>query len=474
MVSGKILWRVPDPIEMIYMKRPTLTLLFGMLAFCVQAQDFKSFRYDEDYRNFGDSITPSWYDKLKFTSLNKQKTAYISAGGEIRYQYFQYKHEDWGDAPDDSDGFILTRILLHSDLHVNSSLRFFVQLQSSLSDGRVTPPPPVEQNELDLHQAFVDVTIAKQPAATWVMRAGRQELAYGSSRLVSVREGPNNRQSFDGVKLFAVSKHVKADFFFAEYVSSKTGIFNDDVWNSGTRFGGAYLTFSKVPVFHTVDVYYFGIRKSKSTWSDISGREVRHSVGARVSGKKTRWQYDFEGVYQFGDMEDATISAWTLSSNTTYALANGPTAPFLGLKTEFISGDERREDKRIQSFNPLFPKGAYFGYAALIGPSNLFDIHPSLGIPLGSNFLASIDYDVFWRYSTEDGIYNPGARPIYGAGDSDEKFIGHQIGGNVDFVGSKFVYLRAEVTWFKPGPYIRSVSAGENIWYSGLTATLKF
>jgi hypothetical protein len=456
------------------MKLPILTIAFALLSWCLPSQDFKSFRYDEDYRNAGDSIAPSWYDKLKFTPMNKRRTAYISAGGEIRYQYFQYKNEDWGDASHDSDGFILTRILLHSDLHINPSLRVFVQLQSSLSDGRVTEPPPVEQNELDLHQAFVDVTLAKQPAAAWILRAGRQELAYGSSRLVSVREGANNRQSFDGVKLFVVSKKVKADFFFTEYVASKTGIFNDEIWNSGTRFGGAYLSFSKVPVFHTVDVYYLGIRKSNATWSDVSGREVRHSVGARVSGKKARWQYDFEGVYQFGDLEDATISAWTLSSNTTYALARGPAAPFLGLKTEFISGDDNRGDNKIQSFNPLFPKGAYFGYAALIGPSNLFDIHPSLGIPAGSKFLFSIDYDVFWRYSTDDGIYNPGARPIYGAGDSGEKFIGHQIGGNVDYVGNKFVYLRAEVTWFNPGPYIRSVSAGKKIWYSGLTATLKF
>lgn len=452
----------------------TLTIAAVLLSVCLQAQDFKSFRYDEDYRHVGDSIAPSWYDKLKFTPLHSQKTAYISAGGEIRYQYFQYKNEEWGDAPQDNDGFILSRLLLHSDLHVTNSFRLFVQLQSSMSDGRVTPASPVEQNELDLHQAFVDYTIAKQPAATWIVRAGRQELGYGSSRLVSVREGPNNRQAFDGVKLFVTARKVKADVFFSEYVASQTGIFNDEVWNSGTRFGGMYLTFSKVPIFQTVDMYYLGIRKSKSTWSDVSGRELRHSVGARVSGKRAKWKYDFEGVYQFGDIDEATISAWTLSGNTAYALADDPASPFLGLKTELISGDKRQGDDRVQSFNPLFPRGAYFGYAALIGPSNLFDIHPSLGVPAGGKFLISVDYDVFWQYSAEDGIYNPGARPIYGAGESNEKFIGHQVGGTVEFVGNKFVYLRAEVTWFKAGDYIKSVSAGENIWYSGLTATLKF
>jgi len=33
------------------------------------------------------------------------------------------------------------------------------------------------------------------------LRIGRQELNYGSGRLVSVREGPNVRQSFDGFKI---------------------------------------------------------------------------------------------------------------------------------------------------------------------------------------------------------------------------------------------------------------------------------
>jgi hypothetical protein len=38
----------------------------------------------------------------------------------------------------------------------------------------------------------------------WIaFRLGRQELNYGSCRLVSVREGPNVRQSFDGFKIMS-------------------------------------------------------------------------------------------------------------------------------------------------------------------------------------------------------------------------------------------------------------------------------
>ena len=33
-----------------------------------------------------------------------------------------------------------------------------------------------------------------------LLRAGRQEMSFGSSRLVGVRESPNVRQSFDGLR----------------------------------------------------------------------------------------------------------------------------------------------------------------------------------------------------------------------------------------------------------------------------------
>ena len=170
----------------------------------------------------------------------------------------------------------------------------------------------------------------------------------------------------------------------------------------------------------------------------------------------------------------STISAWTLSFNTNYVLGNRDLSPYVGLKTELISGDAETDDQRIQSFNPMFPRGAYFGYAALIGPSNLFDIHPSLSLPISKVVTSSFDYDIFWRYSKRDGIYNPGANVIYPAGDSGEAFIGHQISGNIEYSPNKHIYIRAEVTWFKTGAYLKSVGTGKDILFTGFTSTLKF
>lgn len=61
-----------------------------------------------------------------------------------------------------------------------------------------------------------------------------------------------------------------------------------------------------------------------------------------------------------------------------YKFSKTKLKPEIGLKTELIRGDREYDDNKPETFNPLFPRGGYFGLAALIGPVNLIDIHPSL------------------------------------------------------------------------------------------------
>jgi hypothetical protein len=145
------------------------------------------------------------------------------------------------------------------------------------------------------------------------------------------------------------------------------------------------------------------------------------------------------------------------------------------LKTEIISGDQETGDDKLQTFNPLFPRGAYFGLAALIGPSNLFDIHPSASIEwVNDKLLWTIDYDIFWRQSLNDGIYSPSVILIYPSGNSTHQFIGNQLATDITFTPNRFLLLRVEGTWFQAGPYLKDVSAGKDILFCGLTSQFRF
>jgi hypothetical protein len=438
------------------------------------AVTFKPLRYDEDYTALKKDSSLSWYQKTKYNPLSASGDTYVSLGGEIRYQYFYFKNEDWGESPKDKDGYILTRYLAQADFHPGKHFRSFIQLQSSLANGKIGKPSGVDENQLDLHQAFFDIMLpATSQLQNLILRFGRQELSYGSQRLVAVRDGPNNRQSFDAARIMFTKSRLKADAFFSHYVLSKQNIF-DDGFNRNTKFWGAYLVVNKIPLLQNADFYYLGLSKAATTFDDGKGKEVRHSIGSRIWKKNGNWQYDFEGLYQFGKFISKDISAWTISSNTSYTFNSWKCKPQLGLKTELITGDKNYGDNKLNSFNPLFPRGAYFGLAALIGPSNLEDIHPSVSFDLSKNLGLTFDYDAFWRYSLNDGIYAPSTALIYTGKNNGSRFIGQQYATELAYTPNHFLYFRVEFTWFKSGTYLKMASPGKDILFTGFTAQLKF
>jgi len=435
---------------------------------------FKPLRYDEDYSSLEKDSAKSWYNKLKFSPLSNCKKAYISYGGEMRFQYFYTKNEQWGDVPQDHDGYVLTRWLAHADLHAGPHFRTFVQVQSSLANSRYDPGP-VDDNPLELHQAFVDINTNEASPSRFTFRIGRQELMYGSQRLVAVRDNPNNRQSFDALRSIFMSPKYRVDLFFSDYVAAKPNIF-DDGFNKNVKFWGAYIVRSKIPVLNNIDFYYFGLRKRHAKFddSDGEGKELRHSVGTRIWSNYKKWSYDFEALYQFGKFAGGDISAWTASINTAYQFTAVKFRPLLSLKTELISGDKTYGDNRLETFNPLFPRGAYFGLAALIGPLNLIDAHPSISLSLTEKLSFDVDFDLFWRYSRNDGLYATNSSLIYSGKTSDDKYIGSQLGGSLVYRPNDFLYFRSEFTWFNADDYLKSAGAGKDIMFAGLTAQLKF
>ena len=87
--------------------------------------------------------------------------------------------------------------MLYADLHYGPHVRTFLELKSGINSWRAGGPRPIDEKRLDFQAGFLEVGGATSWGSIQV-RAGRQELEYGSGRLVDVREGPNVRLSFDG------------------------------------------------------------------------------------------------------------------------------------------------------------------------------------------------------------------------------------------------------------------------------------
>jgi hypothetical protein len=446
----------------------TLLLSFA-LNFGLKAQyKFQNLRFNEDYTYLENDTIRNWYTKTKFTKLNKNTTNYLSQGGEVRYQYQHFTNEDWGDIPVKSYNSFYTRFLYHSDFYFSKYFRLFNQLNSTFAAGRVTSNRPIDQNVLDIQQIFFDVN----PVDRTTLRFGRQELLYGSQRLIAVREGPNNRQSYDAAKIYWKKNNLQVDAFYAHPVRVQQGVF-DDKFNEQEKLWSTYAVLNNVPQISNIDLYYIGYYNQNKKYNSGAGEEIRHSIGTRIRRKTKTWNYDFEALYQFGTWGNQYINAYTTSLDMNYTFNKVKTGPTIGVKTELISGDKSKIDNQLNSFNPLLPRGAYFGLAALIGPSNLLDFHPNFSFRPFKNLEISSDYDVFWRYSLNDGIYGPNVVLIFDD-KSSNRFIGHQLGLAIEYQPNSFIKLSPEAMWFYPSQYLKDVSPGRQVFFAAFTAQLKF
>src|SRR6202030_225748 len=237
----------------------------------------------------------------------------------------------------------------------------------------------------------------------WIkVRAGRLEMEYGSGRLIDVREGPNVRLSFDGFKVKAGVGSWQIDGFAVRPDLDKPGFF-DNAPNHAVGFWGVYGVQSSTKTL-TLDAYYLGLDRKTAAFNRGLGHEVRHTICARLSRPiaetKPGWDFDDEALWQIGTFGSANIRAWTVASETGYRVPNILLKPRFSAKADISSGDHPKSDPNtLGTFNPLFPKGNYFGVLATTGPgpSNFIDFHPKVEGTMPHNVTASFDWIIQWR-----------------------------------------------------------------------------
>jgi hypothetical protein len=292
--------------------------------------------------------------------------------------------------------------MLHAGTHWDDRFRLFVQLKSGLEAGREGGPRPTDEDRFDRHQAFFDFHPAAADGVSWVFRVGRQELAFGSSRLISFREGPNVRPAFDGVRGTWRRAGWTIDVQAAAPVQTRVGAFAAGP-DRGQRLWGVYAV-GLPPALPggCIDPYVLGLRRAAARFDQGTAREERQSFGARLRGQHRNWDYNTEAVVQTGRFGDAAIAAWTLATDTGFTWTGVPLSPRLGLKANIASGDRDPENGGRQTFNALFPRGAYFSESGLVGPANFMDLHPSVTVNLTRRPTFSADADFFWRESRRD------------------------------------------------------------------------
>jgi len=388
--------------------------------------------------------------------------------------------------------------MLHFDFHFGRQLRAFADFKSGLQIGRRGGSRPIDEDRLDLHQAFVDfrfefggrkaaVQNSNQPStggasetggqsggggeqngsqkkpAALTFRLGRQELVFGIGRLIALREGPNVRQSFDAARLIAEVNGWRVDGFYAKPVRTKRGVFDDDFENDRTLWG-AYGTRPLMLGLPTkIDVYYIGLDRKTARFDQGAGREMRHSFGVRLASapsEKQSLDYGVELIGQTGTFDSpgrgkGQIRARSIGANIGYTFQNVRLKPRFSFDFGTATGDKNPNDPDLQHFNSLFPNGSFFGEIQQIGPDNIRALQPNLTLKLTRNVSAIYSSYFFWRDSTGDGLYNVPGNLLRTGQLSRARYVGTQPDLALTWEATPHFTIEVSAVYFFAGRFLR-------------------
>jgi len=443
----------------------------------VPDRSYKLLREDEDWSFLRDpALRQDFWDPLKYIPLCEGRDDwFMTIGGEAREIWEQIGNDNWGQQPF-WNAYLNERYMLYFDLHYGKHVRTFVELKSGINSFRIGGPRPIDEKKLDFQVGFLEVG-ASSGGNSVKLRVGRQELEFGSGRLIDVREGPNVRLSFDGFMVKNKINSWQIDGFAMRPDLDNPGFF-DNAPNHAVGFWGVYATKS-LPRKTSLEMYYLGLDRKQATFERGTAQEVRHSLGARfsraIATERPAWDFDYEGVWQFGTFGSDNIRAWTVASDTGYRLPTLWLKPRFSTKADISSGDDPHS-KTLGTFNPLFPKGDYFGVLATTGPGpiNFVDIHPRVEGTFPHDVTASFDWIFQWRESLQDGVYAVPGFLIRAADGSQARFVGNRPGAQIRWQANRHLWLQADYGVFYAGRFLKETQPGRNLNYWALWAGYKF
>ena len=291
-----------------------------------QTSPFRYLRYEEDWSALRDPANRiDAFDRLKAIRLDDG--VYVSLGGMLRVDptaYFAARgitNKDSG-----SDDLVFQRVMANADMRIGENLRAFIELKSGHQNFGRDPAQPFNENALDLHQAFADLSGRLGAGIDGTLRLGREELFFGSGRLIEAREGVAVRLSFDAVRATLKADGWTVDGFAARPVLSRAGVF-DDRRDPGQTLSGLYATgpVAALPANGLLDLYGFRSTDERRAYSRGTGSEERYTLGVRASNQPGHGaDYDMEAAFQFGRFGGKGIRAWTVQANVGFTFDAAP------------------------------------------------------------------------------------------------------------------------------------------------------
>ena len=440
-----------------------------------QRPGYQLMRYEEDWSALADRAQRSdWLDPVKYIPLGPSGW-FVTLGGEIREKYELLDEPGFGLGPKDQNGYLLQRYLLSADFHLGGNFRFFTELQSGLEEGRNGGARPTDLDRLDVHQAFMDWRIAGTEKQGITLRIGRQELAFGSGRLIAPAEGLNLRRSLDGVRVNIKKGRLDFNASALRQVAARQGVFDNVPDHTQTFWGAGFTMPRPFPKIAYIGVYYLGFDNQRSVFAKGIGREIRQTFGAHIWKRTGPWDYDYEGLAQTGSFRGAPIRAWALSQDGGYTFQSAPLTPRIGVRSDATSGDRGPAHRALGSFDPLFSAvPVWSGPSALLGGTNLMDVTPSVRLKVTKTLGLTLESSAFWRESRFDAVYTAFNTPLRPANPNAGRYIAIAPSATIAWQMSRHTFYSIIYTRFFTGSFFEAAPPNKDVNYLAVWVSYRF
>jgi hypothetical protein len=427
-------------------------------------------RWQEDWSVLADpGVAREPLDDFKYIPLSSSDPKkYLSLGANLRERFEFNDAVAFGTDSSRSDCYVISRMEVHADLHLGPQVQIFTQLQSDYAIDKAIHTP-VDQDRLDLEQGFVSIT---EPLAQGqlALRLGRQEIGFDLQRFISVRDGPNVRQSYDALWLEYVRGPWRVTSLLSHPVQTRDDSPFDDYSSPSLSYGGVKVQYQFSDTTNA-SVLYSHFIQDQVHFPSVSGNESRDIFDMHAAGIEGPIDWDGEGMGQTGSIGSQQIRAWAFGSLGGYTFIDRAWTPRLGLQFDGASGDRNPQDHVLNTFNPLFPNGYYVTLSGYTGYVNFIHLKPSVTLHPTRTLKLLLAVAGQWRETTADAVYTQPDIPVAGTIGHPGEYTGTYGQIRLDWTLTPQAAFAIEAVHFAVGDAIRE-AGGHDSNYLGVEVRL--
>lgn len=414
---------------------------------------YKPLFYDNNFAFIDNPLYDQYFvgDRLKqrhFNFLGHDAT--LDVGGQYRMRFQSERNIRGFGLTGVDDAFLLQRTRLFANAQLTENVRVYGELLDAVSNYENFAPRGIEENRLDMQNLFVDLTLLDAASGNLKFRGGRQELLYGSERLISPLDWANARRTFEGYKLMWTGEDWNVDAFYTRPVITAANAWDSPDYRQ--EFSGVWGSYKGIEN-HTFDTYWLSYYNSAGTNS-----YHYQTTGGRWLGAKDAWLWELEGGIQFGDNTSGS-DHWATFSTTGLGrkFEKRTWKPTVWSYFDYSSGGARRGAG--EGFNHLFPLAhKYLGFMDLYGRSNICSPNVQVAMQPHEKVKMLLWYYYFFLEDVRDTPYNVNMSPFNAANAPASRSLGQEIDLTVTYTLNPRMDVLLGYSHFFSGNYYKQTA----------------